>query len=111
MPVRALDRLADLGAMARAIGAAYSGSPSRFYNVSARGTGDFPLCPVRILGEFALQWTGEGEAVAWIGATIGGWVGWWLGSFVGPMTGFLVSCVGSAVGLFYSRRMLDDLTR
>ncbi len=48
--------------------------------------------------------------VAWTGATIGGWIGWWLGSFVGPMTAFLVSGVGTAVGLYYTRRMLDDLT-
>ena len=48
--------------------------------------------------------------MAWIGATVAGWIGWWVGSFIGPMTGFLVSVVGTAAGLYYSRRVLDDLS-
>jgi hypothetical protein len=93
--------LANLDGACPAIGRAYSGFPAILQCV--RPT-------VRILADFALQWSGEGHMVAWMGATIVGWLGWWLGSFVGPMTAFLVSAVGTAVGLYYSRRLLDDLT-
>ena len=50
-----------------------------------------------------------GNPLVWIGASIGGWIGWWLGSFVGFMTAFVVSVFGTAAGVYFARRFMDDL--
>jgi len=42
-----------------------------------------------------------------VGAALGGQLGWWLGSQVDFMTGFLLSTVGTGVGLYIGRRLLE----
>ncbi|MGH7581910.1 MAG: hypothetical protein ACREL5_01640 [Gemmatimonadales bacterium] len=46
--------------------------------------------------------------LVFLGATIGGSIGWWLGSYVGTMTAFIVSIVGTAAGVYLSRRFADS---
>jgi hypothetical protein len=40
------------------------------------------------------------------GASVGGGVGWWLGSRFGIMTGFILSVIGTAAGVYLSRRLI-----
>ena len=43
-----------------------------------------------------------------VGATAGGWFGWWLGEYIGLMTAFSLSVVGTALGVYASRRIVTD---
>lgn len=43
-----------------------------------------------------------------VGATLGGGVGWWAGAHVGFMTAWMVSTLGTALGVYFARRLLDD---
>jgi hypothetical protein len=43
-----------------------------------------------------------------LGLTIGGAAGWWLGAYFGVFSAFVVSTVGSGVGLYYARRIIDE---
>jgi hypothetical protein len=43
-----------------------------------------------------------------LGLTIGGAAGWWLGAYFGLFGAFVVSTVGSGVGLYYARRVIDE---
>ena len=45
------------------------------------------------------------KLLIFIGATIGSYAGWWIGGQVGTMTAFLVSMVGTAIGVYYGRRV------
>jgi hypothetical protein len=40
------------------------------------------------------------------GMSVGGWIGWALGAQISIFTAFMVSMVGTAVGLFYTRRAI-----
>ncbi len=42
------------------------------------------------------------------GAFIGGTLGWWIGNNVGLMTAFMVSMVGTAVGVYYGRKIARE---
>lgn len=44
-----------------------------------------------------------------IGSALGCAAGYWLGSFVGFGTALFASALGTAVGMYYGRRFLDDL--
>lgn len=44
-----------------------------------------------------------------LGATIGGMAGWWLGAFIGTMTAFIVSTIASGFGIYYGRRIAQNL--
>ena len=46
-----------------------------------------------------------GKVFAFIGATIGGYAGWALGATVGFTTAFIISMVGTAIGVYYGRRI------
>jgi phage tail tape-measure protein len=48
-----------------------------------------------------------GRLFAAIGSIAGGWVGWAAGARVGFMTAYMVSIVGTAVGVYYGRRLAD----
>lgn len=47
--------------------------------------------------------------LAFLGATVGGALGWWLGERIGLMTAFLVSILGTAVGVYFGRRLARHL--
>ncbi len=47
--------------------------------------------------------------LAFIGTTVGGAVGWWIGANVGIITAVTLSAVGSGVGLYYARRVADNV--
>ena len=38
-------------------------------------------------------------------STLGGWVGWALGNPFGFMTAFFLSMVGTAIGVYFARRI------
>jgi uncharacterized membrane protein YbhN (UPF0104 family) len=40
-----------------------------------------------------------------IGATVGGALGWWIGERAGFMSAFFLSLVGTAIGIYASRRI------
>jgi hypothetical protein len=40
------------------------------------------------------------------GTSAGGWAGWWLGSTTGFMTGFMLGVVGTAAGIWATRRFI-----
>jgi membrane protein YqaA with SNARE-associated domain len=46
--------------------------------------------------------------VATVGGSLGGWLGWWLGARVGVMTAFFLSVVGTAIGVYFTRRLMAD---
>jgi len=43
------------------------------------------------------------------GSILGGWIGWALGSRFGVFTAYLVSLVGSALALYWCRRLTKDM--
>lgn len=43
-----------------------------------------------------------------IGATLGGYVGWWLGERFGLFAALMLSLVGTAVGVYFSRKIARD---
>ena len=47
--------------------------------------------------------------MSFAGATAGGWAGWALGATAGTFTAFIVSIVGTAVGVYYGRRIASGL--
>jgi len=46
--------------------------------------------------------------LAVIGATVGGAIGWWMGDWVGFGTAVFLSVVGTAAGVYASRRLVPD---
>lgn len=44
-----------------------------------------------------------------VGMTMGGWVGWELGAPVSLFTSFVLSTVGTGVGLYAARRLVQRL--
>ena len=49
------------------------------------------------------------KLLALLGATIGGAIGWWLGARVSTMAAFFLSVLGTAVGVYASRRIAAPL--
>jgi len=41
-------------------------------------------------------------------SSITGGVGWWIGYKEGLWTGFILSIVGTAIGVYYTRRLWDE---
>jgi len=35
------------------------------------------------------------------------WIGWWIGDLFGLMTAFILSMIGTGVGMYYGRRLID----
>ena len=50
-----------------------------------------------------------GKLLAFVGATAGGYAGWALGALVGTFSAFAVSIVGTAIGVYYGRRIGREL--
>jgi hypothetical protein len=44
-----------------------------------------------------------------VGTLAGGWLGWWLGEQVGLMTAVILGSIGSGAGLYFGRRLLENL--
>ena len=44
-----------------------------------------------------------------VGATVGGYAGWALGALAGPFTAFVVSMVGTGFGMYWGRRLAQNL--
>jgi hypothetical protein len=36
-----------------------------------------------------------------------GWIGWWIGDHIGLLFAFVLSMVGSGLGLYYGRRLVQ----
>ena len=49
------------------------------------------------------------KLVGFIGATIGSYAGWALGARFGTMTAFMLSIVGTALGIYAGRRVVQDM--
>jgi uncharacterized membrane protein YeaQ/YmgE (transglycosylase-associated protein family) len=49
------------------------------------------------------------KLLGFVGATVGGYAGWALGALAGPFTAFMVSMIGSGVGMYYGRRIAQDI--
>jgi hypothetical protein len=47
------------------------------------------------------------KLLGFVGATLVGALGWWVGSAVGLTTAFVLSTVGSGLGLYLARRVVD----
>ena len=45
---------------------------------------------------------------ALIGATLGGWIGWAVGSPLSFYAGLFASLLGTGVGIWFARRIVDD---
>lgn len=45
-----------------------------------------------------------------LSVTLGGALGWWVGAHVGLFTAVVISAIGSGVGLYYGRRLLELLS-
>jgi len=50
-----------------------------------------------------------GKMLAFVGATAGGYAGWALGALAGTFSAFVVSILGTAVGVYYGRRIAQGL--
>jgi uncharacterized protein len=48
------------------------------------------------------------KLAGFVGMTVGGAIGWYAGAPIGYMTAFMLSCVGSGVGLYVTRRVLQQ---
>jgi len=46
--------------------------------------------------------------ITMVGGTLGGGLGWWLGALEGTMTAFFISVLGTALGVYISRRLIDE---
>ena len=55
-------------------------------------------------GPFAMT-----KLLGFVGATVGGYAGWALGALAGPFTAFLVSMIGTGVGMYYGRRIAQNI--
>lgn len=40
--------------------------------------------------------------------TVTGGIGWYLGSLIGVMTAWTLSCLGTAVGIYYAKRWVSE---
>jgi uncharacterized membrane protein YeaQ/YmgE (transglycosylase-associated protein family) len=49
------------------------------------------------------------KLVGFIGATIGSYAGWALGARVSMMTAFMLSIVGTGLGIYVARRVVQDM--
>jgi hypothetical protein len=50
-----------------------------------------------------------GTFFAIIGSSIGGWIGWVVGMRIGLMTAYVLGVAGTAAGVYYGRRLYDQL--
>lgn len=48
-----------------------------------------------------------GRMLAFLGMTLGGWAGWAIGGLVSISAAFLASIVGTGVGLWAAREIVD----
>ena len=49
------------------------------------------------------------KVLAITGATVGGYAGWALGALVGPFTAFMVSMIGTGFGMYWGRRIAQNI--
>lgn len=45
-----------------------------------------------------------------VAVSVGGGIGWWLGALIGLGTAIVLSAVGSALAVYYIRRLLAEYT-
>jgi hypothetical protein len=48
-----------------------------------------------------------GRWLAFLGMTVGGWIGWVVGGWVSGSAAFLASIVGTGLGLYAAREIVD----
>ena len=44
-----------------------------------------------------------------IGMSVGGWIGWTIGSWLSFFFAFILGIVGTGVGLYVTRRFINDM--
>lgn len=49
------------------------------------------------------------KLLGFVGATVGGYAGWALGALAGPFSAFVVSMIGTGFGMYYGRKMGQNL--
>jgi hypothetical protein len=49
-----------------------------------------------------------GKLMVLMGTLVGGWIGWAVGDRFGMMAAMLLSLIGSAAGLYWTRRLVRD---
>ena len=49
------------------------------------------------------------KLIGFVGGTIGSYAGWALGARIGIMTAFMLSIVGTGVGIYMARRVVQDM--
>ncbi|MBU0984512.1 MAG: hypothetical protein KKA42_11615 [candidate division Zixibacteria bacterium] len=47
------------------------------------------------------------KVLVFVIAALCGWAGWWLGNQVGLMTALLLSMVGTGLGMYFGRRLIQ----
>jgi hypothetical protein len=60
---------------------------------------------------FASQPVGRtmSRLLALVGATVGGYLGWYAGAYVGMTTAFMISMVGTGFGMYWGRRLAQQI--
>ncbi len=43
-----------------------------------------------------------------VAGSLGGAAGWWLGNLAGVMTGYFCSILGTAIAVYYTKRLVDE---
>jgi len=49
------------------------------------------------------------KLLGFLGATVGGYLGWWAGAYVGMTTAVMISMVGTGFGLYWGRRLAQQI--
>jgi len=49
------------------------------------------------------------KLLGFVGATVGGYAGWALGAPIGIFSAFVVSMIGTGVGMYYGRRIGQNI--
>lgn len=49
------------------------------------------------------------KLLGFVGATVGGYAGWALGAFAGTFMAFVVSMIGTGFGMYWGRRIAQNI--
>jgi hypothetical protein len=49
------------------------------------------------------------KLLGFVGATVGGYAGWALGALAGPFVAFIVSMIGTGFGMYWGRRLAQNI--
>jgi hypothetical protein len=49
------------------------------------------------------------KMIAFCGLVFGSYIGWWLGAKIGITSAVILSSIGTGIGLYYGRRIANNL--